>query len=105
MDDAGESVRVPAYALSGVSFLMSAAALLFLKPLVPDRKTGQTPAAYWADAAVAPKALLFWFVLEGAGVLASVAYFLGGVLVAAAVLTIAIVAFWLNGPRAFEGES
>ena len=90
--------------LTVLAATQAAAALMLLKRLVPPRTPGQLPNQYWTNAGVTGPALRFWFILEGAGVLAAVAYFLGGGPVAAAVLTITIVAFWLNGPRAFGKE-
>ena len=89
-----------ALVLTALAATQAAAALMLLKRLVPPRKPGQLPTEYWTDSAVTGPALRFWFILEGAGVIAAVAYFLGGGPAAAAVLTIALVTFWLNGPRA-----
>lgn len=102
--DAAPDTLLPAYVTSGVSFLMCAAALMFLKPLVPRRGAGKPLAAYWADPAVAPKALRVWFILEGAGVVASVSYFLGGGLIAAALIVLTVAVYWMNGPGVFAGE-
>ena len=102
--DSPHGSALPAYAIAGVSAVMLGAALMFLKPLVPRRRAGQTVAAYWTDPAVVPKALLVWFILEGAGVLASVSYFLGGGPYAAAVIAAAVAAYWMNGPAVFENE-
>ena len=104
IDAAPDDVLLPAYVTSGVSFLMCAAALMFLKPLVPRRGAGKPLAAYWADPAVAPKALRVWFILEGAGVVASVSYFLGGGLIAAALIVLTVAVYWINGPRVFAGD-
>jgi hypothetical protein len=51
-----------------------------------------------------PKALRFWFILEGAGVVASVSYFLGGGAIAAALIVLAVAVYWFNGPRVFAGD-
>jgi hypothetical protein len=93
---------LPAYIISGVSFLMCAGALMILKPLVP-RREGKTPEAYWADRSIAGKALSFWFILEGAGVTASVSYFLGGGTIAVGLILLSVAVYWLNGPRVFAG--
>lgn len=104
IDVAPADTLLPAYITSGVSFLMGVAALMFLKPLVPRRGAGKPLAAYWADAAVASKALRFWFILEGAGVMASVSYFLGGGAIAAALIVLTVAVYWINGPRVFAGD-
>lgn len=100
--DSPDGSNLPAYAIAGVSAVMLGAALMFLKPLVPRRRAGQTVAAYWTDRAVVPKALLVWFILEGAGVLASISYFLGGGPYALVAIAAAVVAYWINGPAVFE---
>ena len=92
------------YLLAGVSAAMAGAALMFLKGQVPERRAGQMSAQYWADPKVAGPAMLFWFILEGAGVVASVAYFLEGSPSSAVLALVVIVAFWMNGPRAFDKE-
>jgi len=104
LEAAPNDTLLPAYVTSGVSFLMCAAALMFLKPLVPRRGAGKPIAAYWADPDVAPKALRLWFILEGAGVMASVSYFLGGGMVAVALIVLVVAVYWLNGPRVFAGD-
>ena len=100
--DAPAGSNLPAYATAGVSAVMLGAALMLLKPRVPRRRAGQTVAAYWTDPAVIPKALLVWFILEGAGVLASISYFLGGGPYALVAIAAAVVAYWINGPAVFE---
>ena len=103
-DSPPESASLSAYTLAGVSVLMCAAALMFLKPLVPRRRAGQTPEAYWTDRSVVPKAFLVWFMLEGAGVLASISYFLSGSPIAVALIVATVAVYWLNGPGVFENE-
>jgi hypothetical protein len=102
--DSPQGSNLPAYAIAGVSAVMVGAALMFLKPLVPRRRAGQTIAAYWTDRAVIPKALLVWFILDGAGVLASISYFLGGGASALVAIAAAVAAYWMNGPGVFENE-
>lgn len=102
--DSPDASGLPAYAIAGVSAVMLGAALMFLKPLVPRRRAGQTVAAYWTDPAVIPKGLLVWFILEGAGVLASISYFLGGGAYALVAMTAAVAAYWMNGPAVFESD-
>lgn len=102
--DASAGSRTAAYALAGAGAIMLGVALMFLKPLVPRRRGGQTVAGYWADASVAAKALRVWFILEGGGVVSSLSYFLGGGPYAAVVVAAAVAAYWMNGPAVFESE-
>ena len=93
--------QVLAYTLPAMSTILVVAALFVFKPRVPERTPGQTVDQYWATPDVAAKVLLVWFVLEGGGTLAAVAYLLTSAIVAAIVMGAAIVAFWLCGPNAF----
>lgn len=97
-------VTLITYIMAGVSVAMASVALLFLKRQVPERRTGQTAAQYWADQKVSGPAMLFWFILEGSGIVASVTYFLEGSPIAVALVAFSMAAFWLNGPRAFDRE-
>ena len=99
-----DPVTLLTYVLAGVSAAMAIAALMFLKGQVPERRPGQTSEVYWADQKVAGPAMMFWFILEGAGVVASVAYFLEGSPIPAVLAAFVIVAFLMNGPRAFDKE-
>lgn len=90
--------------LAAVSFMILTAALIIVKPQVPDRQAGQSSAQYWSRPEVVSRVNLVWFLMEGAGVLASIAYFLSGSTVAAAMMAIAIVAFWFTGPNVFAKE-
>ena len=100
-----DSVASPAVsALVIASALMLASALVVLKPRVPRRRAGQTLDTFWADVNTSKSAMLFWFILEGSGVIGLVAYLLGGSLIPAALALVAITAFWMNGPVRFEQE-
>ena len=104
MNDAAASSAPAASALVIASALMLASALIVLKPRVPRRRAGLTREAFWGDANVSKPAMLLWFILEGSAVVASVAYFLSGSFISAALALIAIVAFWMNGPARFEND-
>ena len=101
---AADPTTLITYMLAGVSAAMAGAALLLLKARVPERRSGQTAAQYWADQKTAGAANLFWFILEGSGIVASVAYFLEGSPIPAALALGIIAAFWMNGPRTFDNE-
>ena len=101
---AQEISRLPAYGAAGAGAIMMLVALMLLKPTVPRRHAGQTTTAYWSDPVTVAKAFRFWFILEGAGVIGAVSYFLGGAPYAAVVIAAAVVLFWMNGPRVFENE-
>jgi hypothetical protein len=93
--------RVMAYTLSGCGAGLAAVALLVFKPRVPDRSSGQSVEQYWSTPEVSTKVVPVWFLLEGAGTLAAVGYFLTGEPVSAGATGVLIVAFWLCGPNVF----
>jgi hypothetical protein len=94
---------VIAYAMSGISVVVGIVALLFLKPRVPDRKPGQSVEQFWSAPDAGARVLPVWFLLEGAGITASVGYLLTGELASLIVSALAIAAFWLCGPSVFDG--
>jgi hypothetical protein len=95
---------VIAYTLSGLGVVQVAVALFFFKPGVPARRLEQPVAEYWSTPEVGAKVFLVWFLMEGAGVMAGVAYLLTGEPVSALVMGLAIVAFWWCGPNMFAKE-
>ena len=92
---------VVAYALSGIAVVLGAVALFVFKPRVPERPTAQPVEEYWTTPEVGTKVLPVWFLLEGGGTLAVVAYFLTGEPVAAVAAGALIAAFWWCGPNVF----
>lgn len=44
---------------------------------------------------------MVWFLMEGAGVISAVSYFLTSAAVSAAVMMLTLAVFWMNGPGAF----
>lgn len=87
------------YSLSALSFVLVAVAVLLLKPRVPAREPRQPVEEYWASAT--RTILPMWFVMEAAGMIAIVGYFLTGHAVTAAAIGISIAAFIWYGPKAF----
>ena len=96
-----DSITSIAYALSGLSVVLVAVALLVIKPRVPDRRPQQSVEEYWSTREVGAKAFLVWFLMEGAGMMAAVGYLLTGQPVSVVAMGVAIAAFWLSGPSAF----
>jgi hypothetical protein len=104
LGESGIDVPIIGYGLAAVSFIMMTTALVAVKPQVPERSPGQSPAQYWSRPEVASRVNLVWFLVEGAGVIASIAYFLTGLAAAAVMMAIAILAFWMVGPNVFVKE-
>ena len=90
-----------AYALVGIVVVLVAVALFVFKPRVPRQEPGQSDQEYWSTPEIATKVLLVWFVLEGAGTIASVGYLLLGRQASALAMALAIISFWLCGPSQF----
>jgi len=90
-----------AYVLSGIGVVLAAVALVVFKPRVPERSSAQSVEEYWSTPDVGTKVLPVWFLLEGAGTLAIVAYFLTGEPAAAVAAGVLIAAFWWCGPNVF----
>jgi hypothetical protein len=88
-----------AYGLSGVAAAVVALALLVVKPRIPDRVFGQSVEEYWSEPKVRQNVTLIWFLMEGAGILAAIGFFLTGAVVSAIAMGGAIVIYWLSGPK------
>jgi hypothetical protein len=91
--------QIVAYVLSGVAGAVVAVALLIVKPRIPDRVFGQSVEEYWSEPKMRENVLLIWFLLEGAGILAAIGFFLTGAVVSAIAMGGAIVIYWLSGPK------
>ena len=87
------------YGFSALSLVLVAVALLLLKPRVPAREPRQPVEEYWSS--VTSTILPMWFIMEGAGLIAIVGYFLTGQTVAAAAIAMSIGTFIWYGPKAF----
>ena len=87
------------YGLSALSFVLVAVALLLLKPRVPVRQERQPVEEYWSSAT--KTILQMWLIMEAAGTIAVVAYFLTGVIFAAVAIAVSIGLFIWYGPKAF----
>jgi hypothetical protein len=103
--DAGpDDVTLFEYVFSALGAAMAGVALLFLKRQVPERRPGQTTPQYWADTQVVSRAQLFWFILQGAGIIAAVGHFLSGGPFTGAVWAFVAATFWMNGPAVFTKD-
>lgn len=96
-----DGTRMIAYVLIGLAAVLIAAAVVVFKPRVPSRRPEQPVEQYWATPEVGARVLPVWFLLEGAGVLSVVGFLATGELVSAIATSVAIVAIWSCGPKAF----
>jgi hypothetical protein len=98
---AGAVTLAIAATISGIAVVLAVVALFVLRPQVPDRAPGQMVEQYWSAPGVGTKVVSVWFLMEGAGMLAVVGYFLTGEPIAAIAAGLTIVAFWRCGPNVF----
>ena len=87
--------------LSAIGVVLATITVLVVKPRVPDRAAGQPVEQYWATPAVGMRVVNVWFLLEGAGTLAAIGYYLTGQPVAAIATGLLLMVFWTCGPNAF----
>jgi hypothetical protein len=92
------------YGSAAAAASLIAAAHLAMKRRVPARMLGQTPEQYWRTPATAQAALVFWALLEGAVMVATVGFFLTGLMPVAAVIAAALVIYWISGPSTLAGR-
>jgi len=90
-----------AYVMSALSAGVIGYALLVLKPRAQVRTATQSVDQFWKTPANVTLVLPVWFLLEGAGVVAVVAYGTTGNPVAAAAMAVGVIAFWMSGPAKF----
>ncbi len=91
-----------AMTIAGVLALAVASALV--RPRIPSRAPGQGADAYWNDVRVRTTAMILWAMVEGAGLLGALGYYLSGLLAPAGVLLLAMVAGVLFRPSALEAS-
>jgi hypothetical protein len=89
-------------ALAGVAVLGVAIALTQLRQRIPARNSDQSPADYWGHERVRSAALIFWAVLEGAGLLGVVAYYISGSAIPLGVAVISVIVGFVMRPAVFE---
>ena len=87
------------YTFAALSIVLLVISLLLFKPRIPRRKPQQTIEQYWSSPDT-QHVLVMWFLMEGAGLLSAIGFFISGELAPIATLAIALVVFWMNGPNA-----
>jgi hypothetical protein len=75
-----------------------------MKPRVPARMLGETPDQYWQTPAVGQAALVFWALLEAGVMVATVGFFLTGLMPVVAAIAAALVVYWVSGPGTLAGR-
>ena len=90
-------------ALAGVAVLAIAIALTQLRQRITPRESTQSPADYWGDARTRVAAMIFWAVLESAGLLGVVAYYLSGSPIPLGVAIVSVIVGFVMRPAVIEG--
>lgn len=89
--------------LSGVAVVALAIAAALLRPRVAPRGSDQAPDEYWSNPSTRGSAMILWAVIEGAGLMGVVSFYLTGHFAAVAVVALALAAGALFRPAALEG--
>jgi len=93
------------YATAGLGLANLAVVVGFFRPRIPQRRTDQSPDDYWATYEARVAAIVIWAMIEGAGLISLVGYFLTGSVVPAAVAALAIVTLIVLRPSLLEGDA
>ena len=99
----GES-RILAPALTTAAGLLLTIAWLALRSRIPARRSEQSADAYWGVPSTRGSAIVLWGVVEGAGMIAAVGFFLTGGGATAAAFAIALGTLLLLGPGRLQGD-
>lgn len=92
------------YALAVTSLTLLGLAVTLFRGRVPHRAKEQPVAEFWARGATSVSAVVLWAVMEAAGTLGLVGWFLSGNLVALAAGLGALGALVIYSPRQLAGE-
>lgn len=90
--------------LSGMAVLALAVATALLRPRIAPRGSDQAPDDYWNTPSSRGSAMLLWAVIEGAGLIGVVGFYLTGHLAPIGVVVVALVLGALFRPAALEGH-
>ncbi len=96
--------RMLAPVLTTAAGLLLTVAWLALRSRVPARRSEQSADAYWGVPSTRVGAIVLWGVVEGAGVIAAVGFFLTGGGTTAAAYALALVTLVLLGPGRLQGD-
>jgi len=70
--------RLIGIAVGALAVLFLAFARIVLRPKIPPRRPDQSVDAYWSEVSIRGTAIALWAIVEGAGFLAAMGYFLTG---------------------------
>ena len=90
--------------LAGAGFVLLAVAVLVLRPRMPERGAEQSAHAYWVASESRSAAIVLWGVVQAAGFVAAVGYFLTGATPPVTVGALALITLVLFRPSRLAGD-
>jgi hypothetical protein len=93
------------YATAGLGLANLAVVVGVFRPRIPQRRTDQSPDDYWATNEARAAAIVIWAMVEGAGLISLVGYFLTGAVIPAAVAALAVMTLIVLRPSQLEGDA
>jgi Na+/H+-dicarboxylate symporter len=92
------------YVTAGLGLANVALALAIFRPKIPRRSLDQAADDYWAGNDTRDPSIIVWAMIEGAGLVSWVGYFMTGSLVPAAVAVLSIITLITLRPGRLEGD-
>jgi len=92
------------YLTAGLGLANLAVAIGFFRPRIPQRRMDQGPDEYWMTNEARGAAIVLWAMVEAAGLISWVGYYLTGRAVPAAVAALAVVTLITLRPSRLEGD-
>jgi hypothetical protein len=100
----GETRQLIAGVLGGVGALCLLAGVVWARPRVPMRASGQSPDALWRDPSAGGKALVLWVLFEGGASIGTVGTLMTGSYFTAAVALAGLALLLTHTPGFFESR-
>jgi len=92
------------YLTAGLGLANLAVVIGFFRPRIPQRRMDQGPDEYWMTNEARGAAIVLWAMVEAAGLISWVGYYLTGRAVPAAVAALAVVTLITLRPSRLEGD-
>ena len=92
------------YLTAGLGLANLAVVIGFFRPRIPQRRMDQRPDEYWMTSEARGAAIVLWAMVEAAGLISWVGYYLTGRAVPAAVAALAVVTLITLRPSRLEGD-
>ena len=96
--------RLIGIAVGCLAAVLLASARLALRPRIPPQRPDQTPDGYWSDATIRASTITLWALVEGAGLLSAMGYYLTGSAVPLIALALALGVLVSVRPARIEAD-